>query len=641
MSGIFGVVRQPGAQVTAAELDSMADALKHRGPDGIHYVAKDSVGLGHCMLQSTPESLHEVLPYQHEAAGLTITADARIDYRDELMAKLGVSEINGLVITDSQLILNAFIKWGENCVDHLVGDFAFAIWDEKQQSVFLARDHMGIRPLYYYFSRGLLVFASSAQAVARADAVETRIYAPRIVDFLIEELEGIDKTTTFFENISRLPPATSLRIRNGTLVSRRYWEPRSTTPLDLDSDEAYQEVFSSIYRDAVAERLRCQRPVVSMLSGGLDSSTVVALSRNIHRERGLPELQTVSAMSVDEHCPEAIAINATLGQGGLRSTVLDAHSAATMKDDFLAATHLLEDPFDCFQAVPALMYMQSAKAGGRVVLDGVDGDSVTGINYGYHTQLVRQGKWLTAWREAREFSQHAYCGEVSAGRIFIGALWGGLAPEPIKRLRHRTRRRSVNAELLDGKFVDPEFARQAGLADRLEQYHALCRVPATADVAAAHTHRLESPFLTCALERYERVGSYFGIEPRHPLMDKRLVELCLAFPREQKVRNGWMKFQLRMLADSMLPTEIAWAEGRRHVGWEISQHLIGESWAWLQAQREQIVSVRPEFLDIGLLSIYKSDMTNSEDEYFRARCWRLYCLVNWMKRAKLDIGANK
>ena len=126
----------------------MADTLKHRGPDGINYFARGNVGLGHCMLQSTPESLHETLPLRDEAAGLTITADARIDNRERLITDIPVRAASGHVITDSQLILHAYIKWGEACVDHLLGDIAFAIWHERAQSLFIARDHMSCNPFY-------------------------------------------------------------------------------------------------------------------------------------------------------------------------------------------------------------------------------------------------------------------------------------------------------------------------------------------------------------------------------------------------------------------------------------------------------------------------------------------------------------
>lgn len=297
MSGIFGIIRLPGASVVDAELAPMADTLKHRGPDGINYFARGNVGLGHCMLQSTPESLHETLPLRDEAAGLTITADARIDNRERLITDIPVRAASGHVITDSQLILHAYIKWGEACVDHLLGDFAFAIWDERAQSLFVARDHMGCKPFYYHCRDGLLVFASSAMAVARVPDVKATLNEGRVADYLVQELEGINKTCSWFNEISRMPPAHCGYFRNNRFQCRQYWVLEPTDLSHLKTDEDYLEAFTEVYFEAVRCRLRCQTEPASMLSGGLDSSTIVALARDILVAEGKPPLRTYSAVS--------------------------------------------------------------------------------------------------------------------------------------------------------------------------------------------------------------------------------------------------------------------------------------------------------------------------------------------------------
>ncbi|NND58418.1 MAG: asparagine synthetase B, partial [Xanthomonadales bacterium] len=140
MSGIFGIIRRDGGTVSSEELERLGVAMAHRGPDGKDFWLEGYAGLGQLMLRSTPESADEKLPWQDTESGLVITADARIDNREELLGKL--SGLNSL-LPDSQLILEAFKLWGEACVDHLLGDYAFAIWDLRNRRLFCVRDRMG------------------------------------------------------------------------------------------------------------------------------------------------------------------------------------------------------------------------------------------------------------------------------------------------------------------------------------------------------------------------------------------------------------------------------------------------------------------------------------------------------------------
>ena len=207
MSGIFGIVQLDGRPLQSHDLESMRDALAHRGPDGGSIWVGANAGLGQLMLHTTPESLHENLPRYDPKSGLVITADARIDNRADLLASLSLTGADSRDLPDSQIILAAFLRWGSSCAEHLLGDFSFVIWDAQRRKLFCARDHMGIRPLYYYQSGKLLVFASSAQAVVSTPLVPERISDERVADFLVGELEGVNNRCTFFQDVWRLPPA--------------------------------------------------------------------------------------------------------------------------------------------------------------------------------------------------------------------------------------------------------------------------------------------------------------------------------------------------------------------------------------------------------------------------------------------------
>ncbi|MBE9538212.1 MAG: asparagine synthetase B, partial [Proteobacteria bacterium] len=320
MSGIFGIVRPPDAPVAEAELAPMADALKHRGPDGVMVFGRDNIGLGHCMLHSTPESLHEKLPLRVGASGLTITADARIDNRKQLIADIPVNQANGQIITDSELILHAYSKWGKACVEKLLGDFVFAIWDENRQCLFVARDHMGCKPFYYHHNRVQLVFASSAVGVNAAHCVSTNINRGRVADYLVEFLEGIDKTSTFFTDIYRLPPGHTLSYQAGEITTHCYWQPTLGTPIRYSRDEDYLEAFEEIFQQAVSARLRTHCRPAAMLSGGIDSSVIAAIARTQLQTAGTENLQTYTAFddSISD-CKEAYHARLLVSRGGFDS----------------------------------------------------------------------------------------------------------------------------------------------------------------------------------------------------------------------------------------------------------------------------------------------------------------------------------
>jgi asparagine synthase (glutamine-hydrolysing) len=219
MSGICGIYYLDGRPVDPVDLTNMVDILAHRGPDGAHIWHDGPVGLGHRMLWTTPESLTEQLPYERN--GLVITADARIDNRDELIATLGLTGRQAVEIADSQLILAAYEKWGEQCPEKLLGNFAFVIWDSRKQQLFCARDHFGAKPFYYYQSHRIFTFASEIKALVCLSEVPRRLNETRVADHLLMNFE--DRVITFYRDILRLSAAHSVIGQINWLKTSKIW----------------------------------------------------------------------------------------------------------------------------------------------------------------------------------------------------------------------------------------------------------------------------------------------------------------------------------------------------------------------------------------------------------------------------------
>src|SRR2546427_256925 len=314
VTGIAGLWRRDGRPGEPAELDGMLARVAHRGPDGTGAWREGPVALGHGMLHTTPESLREQQPLVGTRGDLVLVADARIDNRGELCSLLPAPSD----ATDAELILAAYERWGEHCPEHLLGDFAFAMWDGRTQRLFCARDHFGVKPLYYHHRPSrLFAFASEIKGLLALPDVPRRLNETRVADYLVPLLE--DKVITFYEEIVRLPPAHRMVVSRDGVLIEQYWALDPEREIRMKSDAEYAEAFREIFTEAVRCRLRSAFPVGSMLSGGLDSSSIACVARELLAEDGGGKLHTFSAIFPDvPECDEREYIDAVVAGGGGR-----------------------------------------------------------------------------------------------------------------------------------------------------------------------------------------------------------------------------------------------------------------------------------------------------------------------------------
>ncbi|NTW03878.1 MAG: lasso peptide isopeptide bond-forming cyclase, partial [Oscillochloris sp.] len=398
MSAIIGIYNRDACLAQGTDLAAMLVALAHRGPDGTSQWRDGPVGLGHCMLQTTPEACYEHLPLTWPDAGVTITADVRLDNRFELIAGLRMHDRPAELITDSELILAAYRRWGERCVEHLLGDFAFAIWDSRTQTIFCARDHFGVLPFYYYLSSQLFTFATEIRALFCLPQVPRMISELAVAEYLTGMFGAAD--STFYQEIRRLPPAHTLSVCADGVQLRRYWALDPERELCLSTDKAYADAFRAIFTTAVHSRLRSSGAVGTLLSGGLDSSSITCVARErLIRMGSQARLPTFSAIfDVVPECDERPYINAVLAQGGLEPHYIHGDQSGPLRHIERLVWHI-EEPF----LAPGLflnwlLYQSIAERGLRVLLDGDDGDGVVSHGDGYLIELASTGRWLPlAW----------------------------------------------------------------------------------------------------------------------------------------------------------------------------------------------------------------------------------------------------
>src|ERR1700680_692421 len=281
MSGIVGIVQFDGLAVESKVLRKLTDFLVFRGPDAQQTWIKDNVGLAYTLFKTTEESERDSQPLTLD--GKTwIVADARIDSRGELFAALkaaGEIDIVPSGWTDAELILHAYRAWGLDCVEHLLGDFAFGIWDETRQRLFCARDHMGVKPFYYARLGSCVIFSNTLECIRQDPRISDKLNDLAIADFLLFGFNQ-DSATTSFAEIQRIPRAHTLTWSADGLSVRRYWSLPVDEPIFYKRADDYTDQFHDLLRKCVADRLRT-RQVWVFMSGGLDSPTLAATARDL------------------------------------------------------------------------------------------------------------------------------------------------------------------------------------------------------------------------------------------------------------------------------------------------------------------------------------------------------------------------
>lgn len=624
MSGICGVLNLGGAPATAEQLTGMMAHLHTRGPEGSAVVCDGPLALGHTLLATTPEAAAERLPLRHAPSGCLITGDIRIDNREDLLEALGLAD-GGRPIGDAELVLHAYLRWGEESLARLLGDFAFAIWDAPRRRLLCARDQLGMRQLLYHHQPGsLFACATEAEALLAHRDVPERINEARIADFL-EDLEAYDLTSTFYHDILRLPPAHALTVdAGGGMRVWRYWEPQPPTRLTLGSDEAYAEAFLAVFTEAVRARLRAPAGKLgAMLSGGMDSGSVTAVAAGLLEQAGAPPLPTFSATCDSADCAETRAIRMAQTMNHLAPHDIAFEDFGDFADDLLRLTQGTGEPFDGHMVMLRAVYLAAHKAGCSVVLDGACGDTTLMADDMVAWRL-RRGDIAGAWREAAGLRRF-WGPEYPAMQSFIAGARHVIVPEWLRMLRRNMTSRAKQREQDSASMVAPALAARIDMPARrtAHQRHVALRLDGRCmDRRALVTH----PYAVVARERYDRVAATLAIEPRDPFLDRRVLDFCLSLPPDQVEWDGWPKIILRRAMAGRLPDSVRWRTGKEHVGWRFDDAMNAH---WLAHADADWPKRLAPFVDEKRLVVAES---SQNDELAVATRMTLGYLYWWMSR---------
>lgn len=522
MSAFFGDFSRTDRPVAPDILSRMAAAIPWYGPDGRGQWTSAQIGLAHLLHCVTPESRHERQPLVHAGGRFVLTAQARLDNRQALLDQLRPAPSTDAPLTDPELILAAYVAWGEDCPARLLGDFAFALWDAGAQKLLCVRDQIGVVPFYYHLSAGRFVFANDIRALVAHPDVPDTLNDTAIAMHLRHPQYAMPEMT-FLAGVKKLRPGHILVVTPDTVTERVYWTPEAATAVRLPGAAAYAEALRALLEQAVTDRLRSLHPIGAHVSGGLDSSAVAAVAvRSLHAQgktlTGYSWLPTLSAAD-DPNAPEYAATRRVIDELGIVVENVDL-TVDAMRSELQRDLSL--DGYADLWYEP-LVRAKARQRGIGVLLSGWGGDEVASSGgRGYPAALF----WRGEWSKLAHWILHRSRRAPNPWRRGVGILYHHVLlpslPAWTPRLRPITQRQTQKDLCCIAPELDAAVPQTTGGLDWVR----------TKGVHAVQAQRLTMGHLQARMEAWAAQGAQDGIEYRYPLLDRRVVEFCLGAPPE-------------------------------------------------------------------------------------------------------------
>jgi asparagine synthase (glutamine-hydrolysing) len=561
MSGIVGIWNVDGRHVAPSLLAVLGGSLSHRGSDAYGQWVEGPAGLACHLLRVTPESLAETQP-AIGPSGTVLVFDGRLDNRDELLALREEAPVTA-ASPDPDLVLAAYERFGDRVVEYLNGEFAFGLFDPKRRLLLLARDAIGIRPLYYTRTQSSLIFASEIKALLAHPDVRSAPNEDMLACYLVSSAPE-DPSVTCFKDIVSLLPAHCAVVTPDRLTVRRYWD-FVVTEQRFSSFHDCAQAFRRHFTEAVKRRLRSAYPVAVSVSGGLDSSSILCCGETLKRvDRMLgPSLVGMSYLSPAGSPSDEKAFLVEIERQYALSIERVPIAAFGLMDDCHSAIWHVEAPFlDSQWNTTQTFYRRAREHGIRVMLTGHWGDQVL-FPQAYLVDLFRQLRWRDIARHLRAFEH--WMADVSSA-LFRTRFWLDLVRYHVPARFIPVLRRLRSSGLPD--WYTARFRRKA-------YYHLLHRPVLRSHLPTIHARSLyqeiRAPYHVHCMEWNNKVAATYGMEVVFPFLDRDLLSFLMSIPGDLQTWQGMPKALLREGLRGILPDAIV---SRR---WKADfSHLVNE-----------------------------------------------------------------
>jgi asparagine synthase (glutamine-hydrolysing) len=610
MCGIAGIIQKNPSLYQQEQLKKMTGALAHRGPDGegLWQNEEGNVLLGHRRLSIIDLTEAGQQP-MHYAGRYTIIHNGEIYNYIELRASLSEKGYSFYTKTDTEVIAAAYAHWGDLCVDHFDGMFAFAIWDEKEKELFAARDRFGEKPFYYFLDEERFLFASEMKALWAAGigriANQQMLFNFITIGYTDNPAQ---RGEPFFEQIHKLPSGSALKFAaaDHQLSLEKYWDIDPEIQDRKITESEALEKFHALLSLSVKRRLRSDVPVGTSLSGGLDSSSVLSL---IHEIQSSYKPTTFTAIFPGFEKDELEFSRRAAGQFGLAQHTVTV-TAEDMMNDWEKLCYQQEEPFGSASIYAQYKVFELAgQQQVKVLLDGQGADELLAgypKYYKWYWQELFRGRKLSRSGELKA-AKEAGVRETFGIKNMIAAYFPDFATVMmekqylLKAIRQEDLAKDfVRLQSKEAYYTTPDHFSLNGVL-----YFNTC------------THGLEE------LLRYaDRNSMAFGREVRLPFLSHELATFIFSLPAHFKIHQGWTKWLLRESMNGKLPAGITWRKDK--IGFEPPQKNWMENKRVqdaIQEARRKLVNekiLKPEVLQKTILPMAAHDADNYDWRYFSA-----------------------
>lgn len=553
MCGICGFWNFDGQRVELPALRRMMETLRHRGPDDEGHVLSDgsrldveagNFGLGHKRLSILDLSPAGRQPMSDDTGQIWTVFNGEIYNFEEIAADLRKKGHRFHSRTDTEVILYAYREWGIECVSRFNGMFAIALWDRSAGKLYLIRDRLGVKPIYYYRKDGAFVFASELKPILAFPYFEKELDSDALLQYLVFQYVPYPKA--IFRNTWKLAPGHVLTVsQDGSVEDRTYWDLGSamarTDTLRYKSEQELLDELEELLTSSVRYRLISDVPLGAFLSGGIDSSLIVAIMQKLNRE----PVRTFSIGFEDSDFDEAPYAKAVARHLGTQHQELYV-GPRQVSELLPRVTNYYDEPFADTVTIPTMLLSELARSEVTVSLSGDGGDELFGGYTRYQT-MARAESYLRIPAALR------------AGGSILSRMPSHFIRNHSFWLRPWTNLEDLYLELMS--TWNREALRElTGVSDVDLSESVFHRTFAGAGKRAASEQAwlvdIKTYLVDCILTKLDRASMAVSLEAREPLLDYQLVEFALALPASWKFRNGTQKYILKRLLRKFLPGKL-------------------------------------------------------------------------------------
>lgn len=608
MCGFAGVVSTDKLATEQQVIEYASAVLQHRGPDsnGFYTNEAKTVALGHrrlCIIDKSPAA----------AQPMGYAGRYHLVFNGELYNYLEIKrelEKEGSCFhsqSDTEVLLAAYATWGKNCLQQFDGAFAFAIWDEREQELFAARDRFGEKPFFFFQDNDCFLFTSEMKALWQM-GVPKEVNRSMLYNFLTigYVTNPADSSETFYSNIYKLPAAHSLTysLAKKQLTTELYWQAHIDVNENITEEEATKK-FEQLFAQSIEKRLRSDVPVGTSLSGGLDSSTIVAFCANEKASQYTHHCFTASfdGFEKDEtHHAARVAKHFNLHH---HTTTVQEHEVVSLMHKI---AQVQEEPFSSASVLAQYKVFEAARQQGiPVLLDGQGADEVLA---GYHKYYKWQ--WLELYRQGRLGKSVELAAAHALGvkeKFGLKNKLAALLPEFSTSI--------LQSQKAKAAYRHSDLNREFAFENKQNLYYS---TPTTFDLNGALYYNTFVNGLEELLRLADRNSMAHSVEVRLPFLQHQLVEFLFTLPPHFKIHRGWTKWLLRKTVEDRLPIEIVWRKDK--VGYEPPQKV------WMQNKdvQEAIRNAKEKLVQENVLdaAVLKKQVTPKDAHDGESYDWRYW-----------------